>query len=141
MGEPRLITGKLRARGRQRRLLGLAFVLLTVTAAVSSSCGSSTSVEDVERLIGENLPPGSSAEEIFAFLDSRDIGHGPVERAGAASTTLAEAGVPSDTKVIGALIRGTSKFLFFRTDIQIFFILDDRERLEDYMVREVGTGP
>jgi hypothetical protein len=139
MTQLRSIPGQLLTHGHRRRLLALAFALLTVTAAVSSSCGSSTSVEDVETLIEENLPLGSTAQEIFAFLDSRDIGHGAVERAGA-YTTLAEAGVPSDTKVIGALIRGTSRGLFTRTDIEIFFILDDHERLEDYIVGEVYTG-
>lgn len=41
-----------------------------------------TTVGDVEAMIDENLPPGSSADEILAFLDSRDIDHGAVRRVG-----------------------------------------------------------
>ena len=121
--------------------LALAMALAGAAAAGLSACGSSTSGEEIETLIQDNLSPGSTAEEIFAFLDSHDIVHGPIEQAGPASTVLADAGVPPSTKVIGAIVRGTSKGLLTRTDIQIFFLLDDEEKLKDYLIREVVTGP
>ena len=126
--------------GRQLLLPILAIALAGAAAAGLSACGSSTTREDIDRLIQDSLSPGSTAEEIFAFLDSRDIDHGPIERAGPASTLLADAGVPPSTKIIGAIVRDTSKGSFTRTDILIFFLLDDEERLKDYLIREVFTS-
>lgn len=116
-------------------------LFISVAVVYEVCCSTRMTVEEAERLIDENLPPGSTAEEIFAFLDSRNIDHGDFERAGS-YTVLQEAGIPPDTVVIGALIRDTYRSLFlFTGDIDIFLILDDESKLKDRLIREVFTGP
>lgn len=99
-----------------------------------------TTVEEVDNLIRQNLSAGATAEEIFAFLDSRDIEHGAVGPVDGTSVLL-DAGLHPDTQVIAAMFRGTSTSFFITGDIQVFFILDEERRLKEHMVREVFTGP
>ncbi len=116
-------------------------LFIAVAVVYEVCCSTRMTVEEAERLIDENLPPGSTAEEISAFLASRNIDHGDFERAGS-YTVLQEAGIPPDTVVIGALIRDTHRSLIlFTGDIDIFFILDDERKLKDRVIREVFTGP
>jgi hypothetical protein len=98
-----------------------------------------TTVAEVESMISENLSPGTSIEEVVAFLDSRDIDYGSIGPVDGTSYLL-DAGYPSDTMVIGAFIYNTSRDFIIRGDIQIFFILDDDYRLREWLVREVFTG-
>ncbi len=98
-----------------------------------------TTVDEVQNLIDQNLSTGSTAQEILAFLDSRGIDHGPVERVDGYSLAL-NAGYQQNTKVINGIIRGSSRYLITTGDILIFFILDDEERLKESIVKEVFTS-
>lgn len=91
-------------------------------------------------MISQNLSPGASSEEIIAFLDSRGIHHGSVERVGYYKDVLLDAGFDPDTKIIGAIIPDTSRTFISTSDISIYFILDEDYRLQEYIVDEVFTS-
>ncbi len=137
---------RLLSRSRQPLLL-----LLSIAAVIAVAAGilgalqlwwylDRTTVAEVESMVGQNLAPGATTEEVFAFLDSRDIDHGSV-RPVDGSSYLLEKGYDPDVQVIGAWIYGTSTSFIIQGDIQIFFILDEDGLLKEYLVREVFTGP
>ena len=128
------------------RWLGVIIISLLVLAIgsllVIRDCRSGTSVEEVDSLVRTNLPPGSSAEDVFDFLDARRIEY--ARRVGRPSeySELGSSDVPGNAGIIRAIIRNTGTFEFFgTTDIQVIFILDDQQKLRDQNVFEVYTGP
>jgi hypothetical protein len=98
-----------------------------------------TTVAEVETMISQNLSPGASSEEVIAFLDSRGIDHGSVRTAEYDSVVL-DAGFDPDTKIIEAIIDDTSRTLISTSDISIYFILDEDDRLQEYIVEEETTS-
>jgi len=99
-----------------------------------------TTTGDVTEMIEEKLPLGSSAEEIAAFLDSRQIDHGAVERSGEHDPELKEAGIPPGTMIIHAVVRNSGQSIVLR-DVGVYFILDEQARVRDSLVYEITTGP
>ncbi len=98
-----------------------------------------TSKGDVERMLRENLPPGTTAEEVLRFLEDEDIGHDDIGRAGEYGF-LADAGVPRDTEVIGGIIRNASRDFPFTKHISFWLILDAERRVVDYHLEDVYDG-
>ena len=88
-------------------------------------------------MIDENLPPGSSAEEISAFLDSRGIYHTPVERA----YPYYSDDPSSDDLAIWAKIDRARGSLICNVRIRTTFILDKEGRLKSYEVSEAAICP
>jgi hypothetical protein len=134
-------------RRYRRFLLQLLIVVGVVAAVLGVLAGlqlwwylDRTTVAEVESMVGQNLAPGATTEEVFAFLDNKGISHGSVHPVDGSSYLLEE-GYHPDTKVIGAWIYGTSTSFIIEGDIQILFILDDDGLLKEYLVREVFTGP
>jgi hypothetical protein len=125
-----------------RRLLALG-VFIACSSLVAAILGylyfNRTTTGDVDRLISANLAMGSTADEIFAFLDREGIAHGSIERSGD-SVGPWEAQHPPDTPVINALVRDTGWFMWTEMDISIRFYLDDNARLFDYEVVEIYTS-
>lgn len=100
-----------------------------------------TTVGDVESMIEENVPIGSSQEDVLSFLNDRGIEHGEVSIAGArADSLLEDAGYREGTVYIGAIMRNTSQVFFSTADIQMYFIFDENGRLKDYLVVEGWTS-
>jgi hypothetical protein len=122
-------------------LIVASLLLLAIgSLLVTRECGSGTSVKEVDNLIQENLPPGSSANEIFDFLDAQQIEH--ARRVGRPSEygELSYPGTPDisgNAGIIRALVR--DERIFSNRDIQIFFILDEQQELTSHFVREVFT--
>ncbi len=100
-----------------------------------------TTEDDVKSLIDANLTRGSTTDEIFRFLDSNNIDHGPIEEADSSCCFLQDTGIPSDMTTIQAIKRHTSRGFFGYGDIEIYFILNDKRELERYFVVEGFTGP
>lgn len=98
-----------------------------------------TSKADVERMLRENLPPGSTVEEVFRHLDDQDIGHGDIHSAGEYSS-LVDAGVPRDAEVIGGIIRNASRDFPFTKHISFWLILDAERRVVDYHLEDGYDG-
>lgn len=118
-------------RRYRRFLLQLLIVVGVVAAGLGVLAGlqlwwylDRTTVAEVDSMVGQNLAPGATTDEVFAFLDSSDIDHGSVGPVDSTSYLL-EKGYDPDVQVIGAWIYGTSTSFIIEGDIQIFFILDD----------------
>lgn len=128
-----------------KRWLAVGFVLCLVSilalfaSFVIWNRLTSTSQADVEKLIRNNIPVGSTASAAILFLDSKDISHGDVERA-APSSTLIDAGVPPEMKVINGIFRNTSHGFFYTVHIEFWLILDRDERIVSYYFNEVYDG-
>src|SRR5439155_10249514 len=88
----------------------LAVALVIVAAAWLYWWLTRTTTGELDQLINENLRPGATPEEIFAFLDAKGLDHGPIDRAGEYSV-LGEAGYHEETMVISAIARNTSRFI------------------------------
>jgi hypothetical protein len=96
-----------------------------------------TKPADVEAIIEERLPRGASTDQVFMFLDSRGIEHGPVGPADLEDSALLDYGVVAETMTIEAIVRNDGYSLSL-VDIEITFILDERGLFKDYVVRQVG---
>ena len=121
-------------------VLLILLVVATVVAFLVWNAVAGTSKGDVERMLRENLPPGSSAEEVVLFLESESIEHsGEIFPAGAYSV-LVDAGLPRETEVIGGIIRNTSHGIFYSMHISFWLILDGQRRVVDYHLEEAYDG-
>lgn len=88
-------------------------------------------VKEVQQQIDGSIPIGSTRAAVESYLDSRSVPH----------SYLTASGQTDERNVELALIRGTSQSLLIRGDIQVRFHFDDADRLTDYHVKEIFTGP
>ena len=86
----------------------------------------------VERDIREHLPIGTSRTEVEAYLDQKRLPHW---------YTAESKQFPEYQHTETAMIGGTSRTWLVRGDTQILFKFDNQDRLIDYKVREIFTGP
>lgn len=105
--------------------------------SVSSQCDNPVD----ESKIKADLPLGSSLTDIEAYLDREGIDHASTVLRAGDNSRLTDKGIPADTRVVAAIVHDTGGFLFVKEDTQIFFILDDKDRLADYLFEEAFTGP
>jgi hypothetical protein len=89
------------------------------------------SVEDVKKELRREIPPGTKRSEVAAYLDAKAIPH--------SHDGASEADEYQETEV--ALIRNSSNSFLIRGDIQIRFRFDESDKLTDYSVQEIFTGP
>ena len=78
----------------------------------------------VERDLQNHLPIGSTRAEVAAYLDSKGIPHSAV-------AVHREQAIMRDT-ALGSPVR---------TDIEMSFTFDERQKLTAFAVREIYTGP
>jgi hypothetical protein len=90
----------------------------------------------VESLIERELPRGAAPEQMFSFLDSQRIEHGPVKPMDPYDPALRDFGLPLSTMTITAVVCNDG-YSLAQVDVEITFVLDDRELFRDYVVREV----
>jgi hypothetical protein len=117
----------------------LALLATAVVAIIGSGIyyeATRTRGGDVEDLIDRELPRSAATVEIFGFLDSHGIEHGSVQPLDPTHPALQDYGLPASTKTITAVLRNDGYSLAL-TDIEITFVLDERELYRDYVVREV----
>lgn len=121
-----------------RRTLWLTIILIILTGLAVGMIykirqpRATTDITQVEKDIREHLPTGTSRTEVEAFLDDRGVPH----------SYIAESkGSPEHQHTEMAMIRGTSRTWLVRGDTQILFEFDNQDRLIDYKVREIFTGP
>ena len=91
-----------------------------------------TDIAQVEKDIRERLSVGTSRTEVEAFLDQKAMPH---------SYTGESKQFPKYEHTEAAMIRGTSRTWLVRGNTQIRFKFDNQDRLIDYKVREINTGP
>jgi hypothetical protein len=78
----------------------------------------------VERELQKHVPIGSTRAEVAAYLDAKGIAH-------SAALGNREQAIMRDT-ALGSPVR---------TDIEMSFSFDERQKLTSYAVREIYTGP
>lgn len=88
-------------------------------------------LEAVRKQLAQATPLGSRRSAVESYLDSQSIPHSYID----------DSKLSNERSVEFAVIRGTSKSLFVRGDIQTRFQFDESERLVNYSVQEVFTGP
>lgn len=121
-----------------RRTLWLAIILIILTGLAVIMIDTmrqpkgTTDIAQIERDIREHLPVGTSRTEVEAFLDQKAMLH---------SCTGESKQFPEYEHTEAAMIRGTSRTWLVRGDTQILFKFDNKDRLIDYKVQEIFTGP
>jgi hypothetical protein len=88
-------------------------------------------VAQVREEIDTHLPIGTARAAVEAYLDQQSIPH----------SYIRESPVRGNEYTEQALIRNSSHSLFIRGDIQLLFKFDDDDRLTQYSVKEIFTGP
>ncbi len=91
-----------------------------------------TDIAQFEKDIRERLPIGTPRTEVEAYLDQRAVPH---------SYTAESKEFPEYQHTEAAMIRGTSRTWLVRGDTQILFKFDNQDRLIDYKMQEINTGP
>lgn len=106
----------------------LALVWITIEVALWWLLRPSNplTVAQVEAMIQQEIPLGSSREAVVHFMDKYCAHH-----SGHKELTSRE---------IGGIIQDTKRTLFVQTDIQVRFFFDEANRLSHYEVKEVYTG-
>jgi hypothetical protein len=121
-----------------RRTLWLAIILIVLTGLAVGMIyrirqpKGTADIARVAKDIRERLPIGTSRTEVEAFLDQKAMPH---------SYTGESKQFPEYEHTEAAMIRGTSRSWLIRGDTQILFKFDNQDRLIDYKVQEIFTGP
>jgi hypothetical protein len=121
-----------------RRTLWLTVILIILTGLAVGMIykirrpKATADIAQVEKDIREHLPIGTSRTDVEAFLDQKGMPH---------SYTGESTQFPEYLHTEAAMIRGTSRSWLIRGDTQILFKFDNQDRLIDYKVQEIFTGP
>jgi hypothetical protein len=120
-------------------LMGLA----TGIAVTIAGCGRSESkagVMNEEALkadISAAVPIGSGTDAVIQFLESRKIEHSPlVDQA-----NMKHMGFDPNVQTISAIIRNVERKGLVSGDLAISFRFDRAQKLSDFEVKSVYTGP
>lgn len=117
--------------------LGLDIVLLFLVP--TNSCGGKrVTVREIEAAIKRESPLGSTKTEVIAFLDKNRIGHSDLLVANGRTSEYQDDEVK---RLINASIPKVKHTFFAEWGIFMSFRFDESDRLVDYRVRWVGTGP
>ena len=115
--------------------------LLVGGCSLHSGLTATTTVPEVELMVSGAVPPGSTRQEIEAWLAGQgiDFHYSDRPRSESAVSRLPDAGNYSG--LIVGIIRDTDRSLFVTGSIQIYFLLDTDGRLSRWQVKRIGTGP
>jgi hypothetical protein len=120
-------------------LMGLA-VGVVVTIAACGKPESKVDVMTAEALkadISKAVPMGSSADDVIQFLENRKIEHSPlVDQA-----NMKHMGFDPNVQTISAIIRNVERKGLVSGDLAISFRFDRAQKLSDFDVKSVYTGP
>lgn len=94
-------------------------------------------VRALKKEIKKNLPLGSTASQVIAFLDARGIDHSEL----ATEDYLSDYPGETDLRLIRAAIPRVKQGPLVEWGIFMSFRFDEKDRLIDYKVKLVGTGP
>ena len=91
-------------------------------------------LEEINQDVQTNIRAGMTRSEVESFLTQRGIEHSylsGIDTGGNLNMTRSEVG----------MVRGRPHGYGFRSDIQLMFRFDESEKLKEYSVQEVFTGP
>lgn len=110
----------------------LGFLLLTLW---SVGCHSSQpGAEEMRKLIGDQLPIGSTKTQVATFLDSRSISHSDIQE----DFELDKEQRRIKTRIMTASIR--HKSFWSKSQVYMVFYFDNSDRLTKYDVKNVYTS-
>jgi len=121
-----------------RKFLWIAFAFVLFVGLVVEythwrrPADASSDIAKVESELRDRLPLGSSRATVRSYLDQRGIQHSYIDESKQTS-------LYNHSEM--AMIRGASRMQLVRTDIQIVFKFDDHDRLLNYSMHEIFTGP
>jgi hypothetical protein len=117
----RMGTALTRMNTRQLRLI--------LVTSILTACGNPDQrAEQLRALITRELPVGTSATRVIAFLDDRRIEHSDYTK-------------PPGPAEVTAIVRETSWWSVVKTSHRIVFSFDHDSRLTRYRLEEAYTGP
>jgi len=127
---------------------GLLVVTIMATTAVAVIAVASTAFYeltrttsgDLDAMIGERLPAGSPAEQIYAVLDEEGIEHGTLEPFAGDDMEFLYAGVRKGEPVILATVQNEGYTLEL-VDVQVAFVLDGNGVLARHVAYERHQQP
>ena len=117
----------------KRRLL---LALIVLATAVGWYFAGHVSQRQVNSMIASEVPPGSSATKVKAYLDSHGWRHSDLVETEVISDFDS---YPGRKRVITAGLKGLRVGSVLSEGIFVNFLFDRNERLIDYKVREVFT--
>lgn len=121
---------------RKSLWIGLGFVVVAGLVARSiytkRQARVTVDIASVGKDIGEHLPIGTPRSDVEAYLEQKGVPH---------SYTDEWKGSSEYDHTEAAMFRETSKSWLVRGDIHILFKFDNRDRLVDYKIQEIFTGP
>lgn len=100
-------------------------LLGAVVVNLAACGGARTTVAQVDELLREHTPVGTSHERVVTVLDSLNVEHSPFD--------------PQERYVL-AIWRVTARSVFVHTSIQARFSFDEGGRLLEYELKELFTG-
>jgi hypothetical protein len=94
-----------------------------------------TSVGDVNRLIGANLAPGATTDDVVTFLDTNHIEHAALAPGGDCPYGVFPGLSPAEnTPTICGVMWGATQGWIGDTDLYIYFAFDENRRLKNHTV-------
>ena len=132
------------------KVVGICLSFLAVFILGSFHCKEQVTVKDLDRLITDEIPKGSSASTVTSFLDSHKIEHSNYIDYSAAPAYKEDSSFLNpklDGKrdvisgFLSAKISNVSCKFLANWDIHIKFYFDSEGNLVDYIIYTIGTGP
>jgi hypothetical protein len=132
-------------RSSFRKALRLAAIVVVAGVAVLASffaIGQETRMSEghARSLIADHLSHGATVDDIYAFLNSRHIYHYPAGLS-CCDPLLADAGYGINVPVVSAIMDDTAFWVIGHSEFKIYFVLDENDRLQDYIVQRTEAFP
>jgi hypothetical protein len=122
----------------EREKLGWILVVAFLAAGVAAYflLGSKPDhrLEEIKQNVQSNIHAGMSRSEVESFLTQSGIEYSYF-------SGIDEAGNPNMTRSEVGMVRGKTDGVGFRADVQLIFKFDESDKLKEYSVRKVFTGP
>ena len=116
----------------------MIFLIVMFMTSCATDDGAERKLDD---LIINNLPVGSSASQVIAFLDSQGIeGFGYHEGEEPVFTPTADHARPERKRYILARQRNVRRRVLNSWDLYIIFYFDGEEKLTSYRMKRIGSG-
>ena len=105
--------------------------------APMAKASSAETGRQLDAAITRDVPPGSTAVQVLAFLDAQNIEHSAlIDQA-----NQKHMGKDPNVKIISAIIRDTEKGALVSGNLAVTFRFDRDDRLIGHDVEQVNTGP
>jgi hypothetical protein len=125
-----------------KKIVRIFLVFLVLSISIVSCVKSSMTEEKMEQLIKQEVPLGSSKNQVEFFLDQRNIEHSDYTE-----SDMAPIVVPPDygsqngkKRYIVAVIRDVKRHFLTTFSMYIVFYFDDNKNLIEHKINILGKG-